>query len=335
MALSPYLPPHPVTRMIELCRAIGSHKRWFHNWSMLRYAASGLLFVEGPAEELATRLFDAADQLKEGAGWFSNLRTDVRFCLVAGLLRHETPVDQFKSMFARTRAAFREAGLPKGETEEAMATLICLDVCDHAPTEAEARRIAEVFAGMRAEHRLLTGREDYPAATLLALRGEPVPEIIARVELLYDALHELHFHRGNQLQLASHLLYFVEAPDAVALARFRALYDAFQAEGLWMNSGDYDEVAILAFLDLPAPAIVERVLADRLRLREELHPRPSKQEGFTLATQTAFLHFAADGETDLATLGSAQRAAVLALLAAQQAAVSAAASAAAASAAAS
>ena len=169
---------------------------------------------------------------------------------IAALIRHDREVGPFRETLERTRELFRAAGLPRGETEEAMACLVLMEAApDGQPTAAQAEVVAKVHAGMKEHHRFVTGRDDYPAAALLATRGEPIAEILTRLERLYEGLRELSFKRGNQLQLASHLLYFAQAPDDVLLARFRALYAAFQEAGLWMNSGDYDEVAILAFLD--------------------------------------------------------------------------------------
>lgn len=329
-----HLPPDPRARLVELCNAIARHKRWHQDWSILRYSASGLLTVPGEASALAARLFEASEELRRSASWFSGLRSGVSYCLVAGLLRHGYEVAEFRAALDRTREFFRAAGLPRGETQEAMACLILMERSEGEPTEAQAQAVARIFAGMREQHRFLTGRDDYPAAALLAAREEPLEEMMAQLELLYEGLRGLSFQRGNQLQLAAHLLYFADERDALLLARFRALYDAFQEAGLRMNSGDYDEVAILSFLDVPAGEVVERVLADRVALREELTSRPSKQHGFTLATSTAFLGLASQNEAGQVALDAQQMAQVLAVIAAQQAAAAAAASAAAASAAA-
>lgn len=318
-----FLPPDPRARLIDLCNAIANHKRWHQTWSTLRYAVSGLLTVPGEPDALASRVLDAAEELRRAVGLLSGLRNDVSYCLAAGLLRHGFEVSEFLTTFTRVRERFRAAGLPRGETEEAMACLILMEEADGEPTSAQAQAVARVFAGMRQHHRFLTGADDYPAAALLAAREETGEDMMRRLEYLYDGLHELSFKRGNQLQLATHLLYFADEPDAVLLGRFRALYSAFQEAGLWMNGGDYDEVAILSFLDVPAGEVVDRVLTDRVALRESLSPSPSKQDGFTLATNTAFLGLASQGEVGQVVLDAQQMTQALAIIAAQQAAVAA------------
>lgn len=217
----------------------------------------------------------------------------------------------------------------------AMACLVLMDDSpDSRPTLEQVRRMASVHAAMKSSHHSLTGRSDYPASALLASTGESVPDITRRLKRLYEGLHEFSFKRGNQLQLATHLLFFAPWPDDVLMGRFRAVYAAFKSRGLQMSAGDYDEVAGLAFLDHDPDRIVQRVLEDREVLREQMSPRPSKQEGFTLASSTAFLLLATRDAELQRMAGAMQMAQVITLLQVQQAAAVAMASAAAASAAA-
>ncbi|MDA1266429.1 MAG: DUF4003 family protein [Planctomycetota bacterium] len=322
------LPADPTGRLLQLTSAIAEHKSWLQSWSILRYAALGLITCEGEPKELVEELFELAVEVKAKQGFFSGLRSDVRYCLVATLMRHGSTFEQFREVFTTTREWFRAAKLPRGETQEAMACLILMEAAeDDTPTRAQVDRVAEVFAGMRSHHRILTGSDDYPSAALLATTDAPVDDLIERVEAFYAGLRDLKFGRSNQLQLASHMLAFAPANDEEVLVRFRRLYSAFQERGLLMNRGDYDEVAILSFLPQAADTVVSQVLDDREVLREGMQPRPSKQEGFTFGASTAFLSLATNQEADGTTLDALQMAQVISLLAAQQAAVMAAVSA--------
>ena len=324
------LPERPIDRLVELLTAIAGHKRWFQNWSMLRCAGLSLLTCEGDPDELAARLYDIALPLKSGAGLFSAMRTDMRFCPAATLLRQGFTVEQFRQTCDATRALFHEAGLPKGETQESLACLILMEEAeDDAPSREQVERVVAIFAEMRRHSRLLTGRDDYPAAALLSAQPGTPEELIGRANRIYEALRDLKFGRGNQLQLASHMLTTAPEPDEVLVERFRRLYEVFRDRGLFMGSGDYDEVATLSLLPCEAEAVVDRVLEDREALRERLQPRPSRQEGFSLATSTAFLALATDGAQGT-SLSAMQLTQVISLLAAQQAAAVAMASAAAA-----
>ncbi|MEO0651787.1 MAG: DUF4003 family protein, partial [Planctomycetota bacterium] len=189
------------------------------------------------------------------------------------------------------------------------------------PSAEQVGRLAAVHRGIKEFRPGLTGRDDYAAAALLASTGDPIEHIVDRVEGLYHLLHYLRFHRGNQLQLASHLLYFAVESDQTLATRFRLLFDAFERAGLWMNEGDYDEIALLASLQVPSAELVRRVLADRDRIRAELSPRPSPQQGFELAAATTLLGLASTGgvcSQAYAGLGITQ---IVALMQAQQVAM--------------
>lgn len=55
---------------------------------------------------------------------------------------------------------------------------------------------------------------------------------------------------------------------------------------IWQS--DYDELAILSFLDHPASCVVERVLENRRRM-ESLRPKPDRSLTFNLAAGIALL----------------------------------------------
>lgn len=327
----PYLPADPRERFVEIATAMAAHKRWFQSWSLLRYAATGLLLTPGEPEDLSDRMYLGAEKLKSSAGLFSSMRGDVSYCLVAAMMRHGLDVKAFVETLKETRALFRAEKLPRGETQEAMATLILMSSTGGAPpTTDQVARVAAIWHGMKEHHRFLTHGDDLPAAALLSGEEVDSAEVVARLEELYEGLRAFKFQRGNQLQLATQLLYYAPGEDIELLRRFRDLYKRFQEEGLWMNSGDYDEVAILAFLEDPAELVVSCVLEDRAYLRELMKPKPSKQQGFTLATNTTFLELCTRGDAGGRVVDAMQMSQALQLLAAQQAAAAAGASAAAA-----
>lgn len=315
----PHLPSDPCAHFIELATALVGHKRWFQSWTVLRYATVGLLTIPREPKALAEDLYSAAEEFKEISKWTSGLRGDVRFCIAAGLMRHGFDVPTFYDTLEKTRELFRKAGLPRCEVRESLA---CLVLMSHAPesrpTPEQVGRVAEVYAGMKKQLKAYTGVDDLPAAALIATSDDDLDRIQERLESLYKGLKGLSFRRGNQLQLASQLLYFAPDPDEVLLERFRSLYSGFEEQGLRMNAGDYDEVSILAYLDHEPSRVIERLLEDRERIRESLPAKPSKQEGFTLAAATTFQHLATLDRQSQRIVDAIQASQVLALLQAQQ-----------------
>jgi len=326
-------PEDPLQRFLTLAEAIATKKRWFHGWSMLRFAALGLQTVPGDPVELVERLERVVKELDDNFSWLSSIGKDLRFCLAAAILRHGGNGVEFAQTLGTARTWFREAKLSRSEIHEALATIVLIDAsADGRPTRDQVFRLAEVHQGMRRLSRFFTHTDDYPAAALLAQRGDDLGTIEKRLGSLYENLRQLRFKSGNDLQLATHLLYFADVEDQVIASRFHALYKAFANEGLHMHRGDYDEIASLSLLDHDPSAIVQRVLSDRETLRERLRPKPSKQEGFTFASTTTFLTFAVRNRKLHIINDAVNLAQVISLIQAQQAAAAVAASSAAASA---
>ncbi len=283
------LPADPLGRFLEIAREVHGRKSRTDGWSSLRFAAQGLICAPGDPPKVSVELFETADELRRGAGWFGALNGQVRYLVAASLLRCRGRAADFAREVERVRGLFKEAGLLRGSAFEVLAILIlCEDAPQQRVTRSQVQRMAAVHAALKNDHRFLTGVDDYPACALLSACGEEISQISARIEHFYCALRDMKFKRGNQLQSASHVLFFNPAQDDVVLRRFRELYDAFRAQGLHMNQGDYHEVGCLTFLSQDAGTIVERVLADRRTIRGE-RPRPTKQEGFRLACNTSFL----------------------------------------------
>jgi len=293
VARAPYLPDDPLERFCELYAAVFAEKRWFEDAGALRYAALSLASTAGRPGEIARRMRAAAEGLKERAGWFGALRSDVRFLVAASLVREGLDAGEFCDAVERGNALFKEQRLTPGKTSaySALAMLILMADSERGAVEPEqVARMRAIYDLMRGEHAFLTGRDDYPAAALLVCSGAPLEEIARRVEEAYSGLLRRGFSRGNPLQLATHVLFFNPCDDREALDRFRRLFDELRAQGLHMHAGDYADVALLSFLPQPAGDVARRVLADRRRIRE-LRPKADPEQSFDLACGTVFLHF--------------------------------------------
>ncbi len=286
------LPDRPLDRFLAVQDALVSEKKWTDDPSALRYAASTLILHEGSPARVASHLRRVAARLVGRAGWFGPMQSSVRFAVAAMLLRSDDDADGFCDDVERLTPLFKEAGLRgAGNTLAVLAMLLLRQHALRAGRTVgvtEVQRVRDVHDEMKQHHRFLTGSDDYPAAALLACTDASPGEIGRRVEVFYEGLRDLGFKRGNALQTVSHILFFAPAADDLCMRRFRALWGAFDEAGLWMNVGDYDEVAVLSFLSQPAGTVVATVLEHRERLARH-PPKPGKELGFSLACGTAFL----------------------------------------------
>ncbi len=156
--------------------------------------------------------------------------------------------------------------------------------------------------------------------------------MLEKVEAIYGAMRAHKFAMGDALQTAANIMYLADgAPRAVA-SRAAALRDEFRSHKVRIQQRDYDELAILSILDLPAHRIVPRVLDVRESLGA-IRPRIDAATRFDVAVGITFLELAArDGRT-AAVSGAKVLMDMQAVVAAQQAMLAAAAAAGAASAA--
>jgi hypothetical protein len=316
------LPARPLERFCEILDALLADKRWTDGTIGLRYAASSLVTLPGKPAAIAEELRNQAQRLQERARWFSSMKSELRFVVAAMLMYSDLDADAFSDELERIEELFKAEEMKRGTVfSQLAALLLMLDARSHGRSvdRSQVVRYRDLFREMKSHHGFLTSQDDLPACALLSgLAGTP-QELAARCERYYEGLRDLGFRRGNALQGVSHILVVGPGDDEVLMHRFRALYTRFDDAGLWMNSGDYDEVAVLSFLPDPAETVVSLVLTHRDHLQSR-KPKPGRELAFSLACGTAFLELVRDPADE--TLRGAQNVlTVQAALQAQQAAM--------------
>lgn len=312
------IPSQPLARSLAIFDALRDDAAWSDDRTVLRYAATTLATAEhDDVADLARRARDVAAELASDASWFGPLRGTLRHCVAAMLVTHRIDAAAFLAEVGRTDTRLRALGVRRGHVHEILATLVLMGHGTGRVTDEQLARFAEILDGMRAHHPWITGADDYPACALLV--DAPRARLMERVEHFYASLRALGFRRGNALQYVSHLLILNPAPDDVAIRRFADLYAAFRDAGLWMHTGDYDEVAMLTFLDEPVGEIVRRVSEHRDVIAAH-RPRPGKELSFDLACTTVLIELLRGGERVSVVNGVRGTMAAQALIASQNAA---------------
>ena len=92
---------------------------------------------------------------------------------------------------------------------------------------------------------------------------------------------------GDPLQTAANLLYLARLDPSEAASRFRDLCAGFRQHGVSIWSSDYDELAILTFLNHDPTTVIDRVLSNRA-IMEQLRPKPDRSLTFNLASSITF-----------------------------------------------
>lgn len=315
------LPTDPLARFLDIYAALNADRRWSEDASALRFAAMTTLAVPGDAEDLARQIRELAEAIKRESGVFGNLSNGLRFVVAAILLvQGDTPRDLLNEV-KRVRDEFRRRDMRRGGTYETMAILAmrCLGGLEPIK-DATITRFRALYEEMKRHHWWLTGPDDFPACAILtAQAGEP-SAIGAGIEQIYQALRAAGFKSGDPLQTAANILYLKDLPPQTLATRYRDLATEFEHAGISMWQSDYDELAILAFLDHAPRRIVDRVVELR-REMERLRPDPGRLMTFNLAASIGFVELVQlDAQlrqiTDAKALLDMQ-----AIIAAQQAAV--------------
>lgn len=290
--------------------------------NVLRFTALSL--ASSTVEEPEMALRETADLLYRETGFFSPLRSVIRFALAAMVIRRGLDPARVLEGVEATLESFKEEKLSRSSVQGGIAAfLLCLDAGGQAAPTHRVRNTKAILDRWNEDHRWLTGTDDLPMAAFHATRDLPPEEVGRRVEDLYQALRERGYRRGNGLQLATHLL-CVSAEHVVPLAeRFHQVATALEEQGIKVRPSTYDETALLSLTSLePAEAAgVARDLQQRLREHKPKPPAPiafSLAVGLILARETERIR-QLEGTGDLAALDG-----IRGIIEAQQAAMAAA-----------
>lgn len=328
-----YLPDRPLERFAAIYDALMAHKTWTIDAMTLRHTALTLTTTSGQPAVLAAQAMRKAELLKAQAGWFGALNSSIRFIVAAQLLSADQPVEGFDRRTEAGHELFRDYGLRRGATYEVLAIHVLGQAAGGRSISPETvQRFRDVYEMMKSYHWWLTGPDDYPACAILTQREASIQAMGQRIEAIYTGLRA-RLAAGDPLQLASHLLYQVPGSATAAVQRFFGLFDEFRRRDVQMWQDDYDELALLAFLDHPPVEIVDRVIEHRGTMKQ-LRPNPGVSATFSLAANTAFLELVKYGRDMQELVGVTQLVNAQQAIQAQQAAACAAACAAASSAAA-
>jgi hypothetical protein len=284
--MSTSIPQDPLARFLAIAEALVAEKRFWDDRSIVRYAALPLVVASGEPKAVALRAAKAAAAVAEGTGWFSDLRGALRFVLAALLAAAEKDAAQFGRSCEQLRERFRKAGVrPGGAHEIVAAVMLHLTGAD---SEADVQRMQRIYTMMKGKHWWLTGPEDLPACALLAVQGDESAAMPARIEAIYQRLHQSGLRAGSGLQLASHVLYLAPGSEAEVSGRFLELHQGFKAAGIQMWDCDRDELALLCLLGEDPKATIARVHDHRAQIKKRLsHVGPVTS--FSYACGTAFL----------------------------------------------
>lgn len=289
MAATPYLPDDPLARFKDIYDALNAERRWWREAEPLRFAAMAALTCPGTPKTVATAIRRISRNIGEESGWFGRLDLRLRFIVATMLLARGDKARGFLKEVKRVRGMFRAAGLRRAAVYETMAILILRMHKQQAPiTETAIRRFRSIYNEMKRHHWWLTGPDDFPACAILTGQKGSPDRIGEAIEEIYQALRMQGFSTGDPLQTAANILYLSRLDAREAAKRYHSLAGGFRKNRVAIWQSDYDELAILTFLNHPTSRVVDHVLESREAMKM-LRPKPDRSLTFNLAASITFL----------------------------------------------
>lgn len=283
------MPDNPLARFEDLYEALNAERRWWREASPLRFAAVAALTCPGPAKTVAAAIRRITKNIAAESGFFGRLDSRLRFIVATILLAHDDKARVFLKEVKRARGMFREAGLRRGGVYETMAILILRMHAQQTPiTKTTIRRFKAIYEEMKRHHWWLTGPDDFPACAILTGQQESPGRILETIEYLYQSLRSQGFSTGDPLQTAANILYLSRLDKSKAAHRYQSLAERFRNNKVAIWQSDYDELAILTFLDHPPGRVVDHVLKNREAMKT-IRPKPDRSLTFNLAASITFL----------------------------------------------
>ncbi len=291
------LPIDPLARFQEIYDALQADRRWWRDTSPLRYAAISAITCPGPADKVAASIRKITENLRKESGFVGQLSRSLQFIIASMLLGYGDTARAFLQEVKRVRSVFRTEGIRRAAVYETMTILILRTQAQQKPiTINSVKRLKDIYEEMKAHHWWLTGPEDLPVCAILCGQDHSVQQITQKSEDIYQALAKKKHRKGDTLQATANILSMVPDNAAKIAKRFVELAEGFRKSGVSIWQSDYDELAILTFLNHSTRRIVDNVLTHRETMKA-LKPKPGRSLTFSLAASTTFVALAQTDKT--------------------------------------
>ena len=192
------------------------------------------------------RFFSIAKTIKQKAGFFSPLKSELRYTITSMLdLRFKEPQEQIPKLFHLYDEMIK-AKFSRGSFTYISASILLTNTDEEINTSEVIHKAKMIYDKMRKQHPFLTSASDYPLATLLALEQDGAHE---RMDDFYKELNNNGFSKGNDLQTLSHILSIETNIDKNELvSRAIRVYDSFREVRIKQKAKYYSVMGMLALL---------------------------------------------------------------------------------------
>ncbi len=260
-------------------------------------------------------------RIKERTGVFSNFRGVVMEPMACILAASDAP----DSLLTRTLAAYEalKRHFKLADEYVALSAMTMAQMSSMQEFTAAAAKTRAIYDLMKANHPIVTSREDVPFAAMLALSAMTAEETSRQAEEIFRQLKG-SFVAANAAQALSHVLALGEGDVQTKCSRVVDLYDALRLRGYrYYRDYNMSTLAAVSLLPIPVSELADSIAntADWLKGKKGygIMGHCKKERLMHAAMLVSTSCGSEDGTADI-SVGSTVAAAV-AMIAAQQAAI--------------
>ncbi len=285
------IPEDPIDRLRSIYETLEKDRRWWRGSMRLRYAAMAAICTEGSPASIAEGIRSVDRGIKDASPWNMDVGSHIRFIIGSILYQNGDSARGFVREVECVRKMFRAEKLHRALAMEMMAVLVLrIQSGGSSISRQTIRRFREIYNEMKQHHRWLTGPDDFPACAILTGQ-EGTPRVIGeKTEEIYSELRASKFPGGNPLQTAANLLFLADGTPQQLADKMSHLKSEFRNRKVRISQMNFDELAILAFLNQPAEKVVSDVVANREELKK-VRPRFDSGTLFNASVGVTFVKF--------------------------------------------
>ena len=190
--------------------------------------------------------------IQNQTGMFSNFRGTNQY-LIAAMMDTEGYTAASVSQLMELEKHLKHARI-KGP----YMPMVAVSLLSEASLTTRLIKAQEIYQLMKREHKFLTGSDDLPMAVLLAKDQREAKVLIEQMEGYYDRLAKKRYHKGNMLQMMTHILTVLQAEEMKIslLERCEVFLDEMKRQKVKWNDYFYPQIPLLLINEQPVEEVV-------------------------------------------------------------------------------
>lgn len=190
--------------------------------------------------------------IQNQTGMFSNFRGSNQY-LIAAMMDTEGYTAASVSHLMELEKQLKHARI-KGP----YMPMVAVSLLSEASLSVRLSKAQEIYQLMKREHKFLTGSDDLPMAVLLAKDRRESSTLIEEMEGYYDRLAKKRYHKGNMLQMMTHILTVLQADTLKIslLERCEVFLDEMKRQKIKWNDYFYPQIPLLLINEQPVEEVV-------------------------------------------------------------------------------